>query len=52
MGTLAATYAFSAPAAAKYLTQFIDSYTSYINHVPVDMLSKLPTTFPVLYRNH
>ncbi|OJI81685.1 hypothetical protein ABZX51_002027 [Aspergillus tubingensis] len=38
MGTLAATYAFSAPAAAKYLTQFIDSYTSYINHVPVDML--------------
>ncbi|PYH67389.1 uncharacterized protein BO88DRAFT_369003 [Aspergillus vadensis CBS 113365] len=38
MGSLAATYAFSAPAAAKYLTQFIDSYTSYINHVPVDML--------------
>lgn len=41
MGTLAATYAFSAPAAAKYLTQFIDAYTSYINHVPVDILSKL-----------
>ncbi|GKZ82234.1 hypothetical protein AnigIFM56816_007042 [Aspergillus niger] len=38
MGTLAATYAFSAPAAAKYLTQFIDAYTSYINHVPVDIL--------------
>ncbi|GKZ29206.1 hypothetical protein AbraIFM66950_003645 [Aspergillus brasiliensis] len=38
MGTLAATYAFSTPAAAKYLTQFIDSYTSWINHVPIDML--------------
>ncbi|PYI09812.1 aldehyde dehydrogenase PutA [Aspergillus sclerotiicarbonarius CBS 121057] len=38
MGTLAATYAFAAPAAAKYLTQFIDSYSSWINHVPTDLL--------------
>ncbi|PYH96517.1 aldehyde dehydrogenase PutA [Aspergillus ellipticus CBS 707.79] len=38
MGTLAATYAFAAPASAKYLTQFIDSYTSWINHVPTEIL--------------
>ncbi|OOF94941.1 hypothetical protein ASPCADRAFT_397666 [Aspergillus carbonarius ITEM 5010] len=38
MGTLAGTYAFASPAAAKYLTQFIDSYSSWINHVPTDML--------------
>ncbi|RAL07223.1 uncharacterized protein BO97DRAFT_464504 [Aspergillus homomorphus CBS 101889] len=37
-GTLAATYAFAAPASAKYLTQFIDSYISWVNHVPTDML--------------
>ncbi|PWY96204.1 aldehyde dehydrogenase PutA [Aspergillus sclerotioniger CBS 115572] len=38
LGTLAATYAFAAPAAAKYLTQFIDSYSSWVNHVPTDLL--------------
>ncbi|RAK97979.1 aldehyde dehydrogenase PutA [Aspergillus ibericus CBS 121593] len=49
MGTLAATYAFAAPAAAKYLTQFIDSYTSWINHVPTDMLigPAYPTNQPI-----
>ncbi|KKK24658.1 hypothetical protein P175DRAFT_0486741 [Aspergillus ochraceoroseus IBT 24754] len=38
LGTLAATYAFGSPAAAKYLTQFIDAYVSWINQVPVEML--------------
>ncbi|CAK96585.1 uncharacterized protein An07g01400 [Aspergillus niger] len=47
MGTLAATYAFSAPAAAKYLTQFIDAYTSYINHVPVDILKSVGPAYPI-----
>ncbi|KAF7131374.1 hypothetical protein CNMCM5793_004545 [Aspergillus hiratsukae] len=37
-GTLAATYAFGSPSAAKYITQFIDASISWINHVPVDML--------------
>ncbi|KAF4188530.1 hypothetical protein CNMCM7927_001225 [Aspergillus lentulus] len=37
-GTLAATYAFSSPSAAKYITQFIDASVSWINHVPIDML--------------
>ncbi|GES64003.1 aldehyde dehydrogenase PutA [Aspergillus terreus] len=38
MGTLTATYAFAIPSAAKYLTQFIDAYISWVNHVPLDML--------------
>ncbi|KAF7184482.1 hypothetical protein CNMCM7691_005550 [Aspergillus felis] len=37
-GTLAATYAFGSPSAAKYITQFIDASISWVNHVPVDML--------------
>ncbi|GFF89033.1 aldehyde dehydrogenase family 3 member B1 [Aspergillus udagawae] len=37
-GTLAATYAFGSPSAAKYITQFIDASISWINHVPFDML--------------
>lgn len=37
--TLAATYAFAAPASAKYLTQFIDADISWVNHVPSHMLS-------------
>ncbi|GAB1215572.1 hypothetical protein ATERTT37_004763 [Aspergillus terreus] len=41
MGTLTATYAFAIPSAAKYLTQFIDAHISWVNHVPLDMLSKL-----------
>ncbi|PYH48926.1 uncharacterized protein BP01DRAFT_420657 [Aspergillus saccharolyticus JOP 1030-1] len=47
-GTLAATYAFAAPASAKYLTQFIDSYISWVNHVPTDMLigPAYPTNLP------
>ncbi|KAJ5953655.1 hypothetical protein N7454_000551 [Penicillium verhagenii] len=36
--TLAATYAFAAPASAKYLTQFIDADISWVNHVPAHML--------------
>ncbi|KAJ5683597.1 hypothetical protein N7462_006762 [Penicillium macrosclerotiorum] len=36
--TLAATYAFAAPASAKYLTQFIDADISWVNHVPSHML--------------
>ncbi|KAI9930236.1 hypothetical protein ASPWEDRAFT_35534 [Aspergillus wentii DTO 134E9] len=36
--TLAATYAFAAHPAAKYLTQFIDSRMSWINHVSSEML--------------
>lgn len=37
--TLTATYAFAAPASAKYLTQFIDANISWVNHVPSHMLS-------------
>ncbi|KAJ6015143.1 hypothetical protein N7540_009734 [Penicillium herquei] len=36
--TLAATYAFAAPASAKYLTQFIDANISWVNYVPAHML--------------
>ncbi|KAI2787949.1 hypothetical protein POX_f08331 [Penicillium oxalicum] len=36
--TLAAVYAFAAPASAKYLTQFIDADISWVNHVPSNML--------------
>ncbi|GFF59090.1 aldehyde dehydrogenase family 3 member B1 [Aspergillus udagawae] len=44
-GTLAATYAFGSPSAAKYITQFIDASISWINHVPFDMLSKSASPF-------
>ncbi|KAL4892402.1 Aldehyde/histidinol dehydrogenase [Aspergillus ambiguus] len=45
LGGLTATYAFAIPSAAKYLTQFIDSHISWVNHVPLDMLigPALPT---------
>ncbi|KAL4927329.1 uncharacterized protein BDV17DRAFT_267407 [Aspergillus undulatus] len=48
LDTLAATYAFAEPTSAKYLTQFIDSHVSYINHVPLEMLigPALPTNPP------
>lgn len=39
-GTLAATYVFAAPSSAKYLSESIDAYVSWINHVPENMLSK------------
>ncbi|KAJ5302542.1 hypothetical protein N7476_009341 [Penicillium atrosanguineum] len=46
--TLAATYAFAAPASAKYLTQFIDADISWVNHVPSHMLlgPALPRNIP------
>lgn len=46
--TLAATYAFAAPASAKYLTQFIDADISWVNHVPSHMLSITPHLFSQL----
>ncbi|EAW20800.1 uncharacterized protein NFIA_113300 [Aspergillus fischeri NRRL 181] len=45
-GPLAATYAFGSASAAKYITQFIDASVSWINHVPVDMLSTSSIPFP------
>lgn len=40
MGTLNATYTFSAPATAKYVSESIDARVAWINHVPYDMLGK------------
>jgi hypothetical protein len=45
--TLAATYAFAAPASAKYLTQFIDADISWVNHVPSHMLSAFHSPPPI-----
>ncbi|THW04486.1 aldehyde dehydrogenase PutA [Aureobasidium pullulans] len=35
--TLLACYHFGAPEAAKYTTQFIDSYASFVNHAPIEL---------------
>ncbi|KAE8346124.1 hypothetical protein BDV24DRAFT_158921 [Aspergillus arachidicola] len=47
--TLAATYTFSAPAAAKYVSESIDAHLSWINHIPYDMLvgPVLPAQYPL-----
>ncbi|KAJ9649320.1 hypothetical protein H2199_000095 [Coniosporium tulheliwenetii] len=37
-GDLLASYTFATPAAAKYLSQFLHSYVSFVNHVPMEML--------------
>jgi len=44
-----AAYHFSNPASAKYLTQFIDSAVSFVNHTPREVLvgPAFPTSHPV-----
>jgi hypothetical protein len=44
VGNLGAAYVFAAPPAAKYITQFIGSPTSFVNHVPLDILCRLPAS--------
>lgn len=39
--SLLALYVFAAPQAAKYLTQFVRSRVSFVNHIPANLLSKL-----------
>ena len=39
-GPLLASYFFAAPAAAKYLSQFIESYVSCTNQIPIDLLGR------------
>lgn len=38
---LLATYFFANLASAKYLSQFIDSYLSLVNHIPAELLGQL-----------
>jgi acyl-CoA reductase-like NAD-dependent aldehyde dehydrogenase len=35
---LAAHYVYAAPAAAKYITQFVRSAASFVNHIPAELL--------------
>ena len=46
---LLATYLFAAPAAAKYLSQFIDAHASFTNEIPGDLLvgPASPIGYPV-----
>jgi len=39
--TLLACYHFGAPEAAKYTTQFIDSYASFVNHAPIELTGEV-----------
>ena len=37
---LLASFLFAAPPAGKYLSQFIDSYISCVNQIPIELLGK------------
>jgi aldehyde dehydrogenase (NAD+) len=37
---LLASYVFATPPAAKYLTQFVRSRVSFVNHIPANLLGK------------
>ena len=43
---LLALYVFAAPHAAKYLTQFIRSNVSFVNHIPANLLGTSPDPWP------
>lgn len=38
--SLLALYVFAAPHAAKYMTQFVRSKVSFINHIPANLLGE------------
>ena len=40
--SLLALYVFAAPAAANYLTQFVRSKVSFVNHIPANLLGEFP----------
>ena len=42
---LLATYLFSAPSSAKYLSQFIDARASFTNYVPLELLGAFTNIF-------
>ena len=42
---LLASFIFATPPAAKYLSQFIDSYISCVNQIPVELLGKTIAAF-------
>jgi hypothetical protein len=39
---LLALYVFAAPPVAKYLTQFVRSNVSFVNHIPANLLGESP----------
>jgi hypothetical protein len=45
---LAASYVFADPPAAKYLTQFVKSRASFVNHIPARLLGQLLKSFKVM----
>ena len=40
---LLATYVFASPPAAKYLTKFVRSNASFVNHIPANLLGTSQT---------
>lgn len=48
-GTLLASYVFASPSAGKYLSQFVQAHTTFVNHIPIELLvgPAAPLGYPV-----